>query len=153
VSVVTPPFTTVASTFGCVNVSVTVGVKSEGSNKGQTRGFGQVWLTGGNNDMSEDANGSKSHVESDVNAKNAATIAGLENGHTAVIKVGLPAALNVAPSQHNANNTIASSDTTVLRVRCAVSFPDVFSRRVHCSCALMLWRLRLMHKSMPGSKM
>jgi len=75
--------------------------------------------------VGEDANESKSHVESDINAQNAANIAGLENGYTAVITVGLPTALNVALSQHNPSNTQTSNDTTVLRVRCSVSFPDV----------------------------
>ena len=125
VLVAAPPLTTVASTFGCVNVSVTAGVKSESSNQGQTRGSGQVWLTGGNHDVGEDANESKSHVESDINAKNAASAVESGNGRTAVITVGLPSALNVALSQHNASNTQTSNNTTVLRVRCSVSFPDV----------------------------
>ena len=125
VSVSTPPFTTIASTFGCVNVTVTVGVKSESSNQGQTRGSGQVWLTGGNNGVCEDANESKSHAESDINAKNAASAVESGNGHTAVITVGFPTALNVAPSQHKKKNTKTSNNTTVLRVCCSVSFPDV----------------------------
>jgi len=75
--------------------------------------------------VGEDVNESKTHVESDINAKNAASAVESGSGHTAVITVGLPSALNVAPSQHNASNTQTNKDTAVLRVRCSVSFPDV----------------------------